>query len=114
MDCLDYFALMPVLAEDSLHSDTVFKGYIFTVFMYFLQWYFRSNTASGKTRQQCEKANASCIREGSIKMACHTPKPDLPSTKVHSEMPLAYDMAGNLPIYHLTASVAYTLQSSMH
>ena len=47
--------------------------------------------------------------------ACHTPKPDLPSTKVHSEMPLAYDMAGDLTIYHLTAcSVAYTLQSSMH
>ena len=41
--------------------------------MYFLQWYFRSNTASGKTRQQCEKANASCIREGSIKLACHPP-----------------------------------------
>jgi len=47
-------------------------------------------------------------------MACHTPKPDLPFTKVHSEMPLVYDMAGDLPIYHLTASVAYTLQLSMH
>jgi len=35
-------------------------------------------------------------------------------TKVHSEMPFAYDMAGNLPIYHLTASVANTSQSSMH
>ena len=52
MDCLDYFALMPVLAEDSLHSDTVFKGYIFTVFMYSLQWYFWSNTAGGKTSRQ--------------------------------------------------------------
>ena len=36
---------------------------------------FRSNTARGKTSQQCEKEkdNASCIKEGSIKMACHPP-----------------------------------------
>ena len=27
---------------------------------------------------------------------------------------LCYDIAGDLPIYHLTTSVAYTSQSSMH
>jgi len=39
---------------------------------------------------------------------------DLLSTRVHSEMPFAYDMAGDLPIYHLTASVANTSKMSMH
>ena len=79
-----------------LHCDAMFKGYIFLqfyciyVFSTVLKINFRRNTARGKTSQQCEKDNASCIREGSIKMACHTPKPDLLSTKVHSEMPFAY------------------------
>ena len=59
----------------------MFKGYIFLqfyciyVFSTVLKINFRRNTARGKTSQQCEKDNASCIREfeGSIKMVCHPP-----------------------------------------
>jgi len=42
------------------------------------------------------------------------PPSPLPNMDLHSEMPFAYDMAGDLPIYHLTASTAKTSQSSMH
>ena len=52
----------------------MFKGYIFLQFYcVFSTVNFRSNTARGKTSQQHEKDNASCIREGNIKMACHPP-----------------------------------------
>ena len=33
----------------------------------------RLHSYRGKTSQQCEVGNASCIREGSIKLACHPP-----------------------------------------
>jgi len=75
---------MPVLAE--VHVFPVCIVILCSkVIIIFLQFYcgyvfsmvvkvnFRSNTARGKTSQQCEVGNASCIREGSIKLTGHPP-----------------------------------------
>jgi len=49
----------------------MFKGYIFLQF--YVDQFQMQHSYRGKTSQQCEVSNASCIREGSIKLACHPP-----------------------------------------
>ena len=97
------------------HCDTMFKGYIFLQF--YVDLFQMQHSYRGKTSQQCEVGNASCIREGSTKLACHPPYRQTwicPPQRCIPRCPFSYDMAGNLPIYHLTASVANTSQLSMH
>jgi len=85
----------------------MFTGYNFPTILL-----FRSNTATeGKLASNVKWAMQ--LHQRREHQASLPPSP-LPNMDLHSEMPFAYDMAGDLPIYHLTASTAKTSQSSMH
>ena len=79
--------------------------------------YFRCNTAiEGKLASNVKWAMQVASEKGASNWLATIPivEHGFALTKVHSEMPFAYNMAGDLPIYHFTTSVANTSLSCMH
>jgi len=84
-----------------LCSKVIFS-YDFTYFSTVVKINFRSNTDRGKLAGNVKwhgKCKLRQRREHQAGLPSSTsPNTDLPSTKVHSEMPFVYNMDGDLPI----------------
>ena len=118
MRCLDYFTLMPVLPEVHFCPVGIVILCSKDIFSYnSMLIYFRCNTAiEGKLASNVKWAMQVASEKGASNWLATIPivEHGFALTKVHSEMPFAYNMAGDLPIYHFTTSVANTSLSCMH